>query len=540
VSTSDLPARGFGGRSRIGAPAHTRSVSADVWILCGLIVVAIVIRIITIDNQSLWADEALTAYEAHLPFGAMLGSVVHVETTPPLYFVLIWGWAKLFGTGEVALRSLSTLAGIALVPIAYLSARDLISRWAGVIAAAFVTVNPFLIWYSQEARAYMLLALLTGASFWWFIRARSDLSRRNLAWWAVCSSAAVMTHFFAGFVVGPEALWLLWVARTRMTVLAVGVVAAAQLAMLPFAVGDTSASHGVGWIAAIPRVNRIATTAVEWAGSNIYRRSTTAEGLVGGAALIAIVALLLLVGGDRQTRQGAKVAGAITAFAFVAPLALGLVGQDYFLSRNEIPAFIPMTTVVAAACVAPRARWLGGALAVVLLVLFSVTAVDVQTHPYLERPDWRNVARALGPATVPRAILAADGTTADPLKIYLPGVTWSQPHDRLVMVKEVDVVGATKRLRLVADVPRQSATGTSNAAATSGAGATAVGSSLPRSVSPPAARLLSRFRVDNWIVARFALARPERINIDDLRRRAGEFFRRTPVSLLVFVQPAER
>jgi mannosyltransferase len=539
VSTSDLPARGFGWRSRIAASSHTRSLSAELWILCGLIVLATVIRIITIDNQSLWADEALTAYEAHLPFGAMLGSVVHVETTPPLYFVLIWGWAKAFGTGEVALRSLSTLAGIALVPIAYLSARDLISRWAGVIAAAFVTVNPFLIWYSQEARAYMLLALLSGASFWWFIRARSDPSRRNLTWWVVCSSAAVMTHFFAGFVVGPEALWLLWVARTRTTALAVGVVAAAQLAMLPFAVGDTSASHGVGWIAKIPRVHRIATTVVEWAGSNIYRRSTTAEGLVGGAALIAIVAVLLLVGGDRQTRQGAKVAAAITAFAFVAPVALGLVGQDYFLSRNEIPAFIPMTTVVAAACVAPRARWLGGALAVALLVLFSVTAVDVQTHPYLERPDWRNVARALGPATVPRAILAADGTTADPLKIYLPGVAWSQPHDRLVLVKEVDVVGATKRLRIVAAVRHRGATGTSNAAARAGARATAVGSPVPRSVSPPAARLLSRFRVDNWIVARFALARPERINIDGLRRRAGEFFRRTPVSLLIFTQPAE-
>jgi mannosyltransferase len=463
-----------------------------------------------------------------------------VETSPPLYFVLIWGWAKVFGTGEVALRSLSTLAGIALVPIAYLSARELISRWAGVIAAALVTVNPFLIWYSQEARAYMLLALLSGASFWWFVRARSDPSRRNLAWWVVCSSAAVMTHFFAGFVVGPEALWLLWVARTRMTALAVGFVAAAQLAMLPFAVGDTSASHGVGWIAAIPRVNRIATTAVEWAGSNIYRRSTIAEGLVGGATLIAIVAVLLLVGGDRQTRQAAKVAGTITAFAFVAPLALGLVGQDYFLARNEIPAFIPLTTVVAAACVAPRTRWLGGALAVALLVLFSITAVDVQSHPYLERPDWRNVARALGPATVPRAILAADGTTADPLKIYLTGVTWSQPRDRLRLIEEVDVVGATKRLRLAAAAPRQGATATSNAPVLGGASVTAVGSPVPRSVSPPGARLLSRFRVDNWIVARFGLTRPERVNVDDLRTRAGEFFRRAPVSLLIFVQPPER
>ena len=35
--------------------------------------------------------------------GAMINTVVHVETTPPLYFVLIWAWAHIFGNGEVAL-----------------------------------------------------------------------------------------------------------------------------------------------------------------------------------------------------------------------------------------------------------------------------------------------------------------------------------------------------------------------------------------------------------------------------------------------------
>jgi len=511
-----------------------------VWILCALIAVATVIRIITIDNQSFWTDEALTAHEAHLPFRGMLSSVIHVETTPPLYFVLVWGWAKAFGTSEVALRSVSTLAGIALVPVAYLAARELVSRWAGVLAAAFVTVNPFMIWYSQEARAYMLVALLTGASFMWFVRARADPSVRNLAWWAVCSALAVMTHFFAGFVVAPEALWLLWVARTRATVLAVGVLAAAQGAMLPFAVGDTSASHGVGWIAAVPRVQRIATTAVEWAGSSIYRRATEAEGLIGGAALIVLVALLVAFGGDRQTRQGAKVAAAITGFAFLAPLALGLVGQDYFLSRNEIPAFVPLATLIAAACVAPRTRVLGGAMAVALLAVFSITAVDVQTHPYLQRPDWRSVARSLGPASVPRAILAADGATADPLKIYLPGVSWAQPPGRAVLVKEVDVVGATKRLRLVAAARRGSEVGNLSPRAQAALGVLSVGSPVPRSVSPRGARLLARFRVHNWIVARFALRHPERLNIASLKRLAGRFFRRTPVSLLVFTQPAPR
>ena len=190
-----------------------REIPADVWALIGLTALAALIRLLVIDTQSFWMDEALTAYETHSSFGGMLGTVAHVETTPPLYFVLIWAWAHVFGSGEVGLRSLSTLAGIALVPIAFISARELFSRWAGVLAAAFVAVNPFLVWYSQEARSYMLLAALSGASFLWFNRARENPTGRNLAWWTACSSLAVMTHFFAGFLVAPEALWLLWVSR---------------------------------------------------------------------------------------------------------------------------------------------------------------------------------------------------------------------------------------------------------------------------------------------------------------------------------------
>ena len=58
--------------------SRARAVPADVWAVCALVVIATVIRILTIDNQSFWADEALTAYEAHLPFGAMLNTVAHV------------------------------------------------------------------------------------------------------------------------------------------------------------------------------------------------------------------------------------------------------------------------------------------------------------------------------------------------------------------------------------------------------------------------------------------------------------------------------
>ncbi len=531
MSTSDYSARRFGGPMPPWLDAEaSRPIPAEVWITGVLVVVAAVIRIVVLTNQSYWMDEALTAYEAQLPLGAMLHTVAQVETTPPLYFVLVWTWAHLFGTGEAALRSVSMLAGVALVPLAYLSGRDLVSARAGMIAAALVTFNPFLIWYSQEARAYMLLAALSGASFLWFVRARRKPSRRNLAWWAIWSSLALMTHFFAGFLVAPEAVWLLWSARTRLTAGAVVAVGAVQVAMLPFALVDTG--HGVGWIAQIPRHARVAQAISEWGVSIMYRRATLEEGMLGGAALVVAAGLLLALGGDPRARRGAAVAAVIGGAVWILPLLAALLGQDYFLSRNVIPAVVPLAVVLGAACAARRLRLLGGLLAVVLTAVFAYATIQVQTHAYLQRPDWRSVAHALGTTVVPRAILAANGTTADPLKIYLPHVSWVQLPTQEVWVQEIDVVGDRKQLplrpvRIV--LPKQAPILL-----------TRRGAPTPALEAPRGARLVDRFIVRNWVVGRFVLDHPRRMSVRQLIALAPEYFHRTPAALMVFFQRPER
>ncbi len=531
MSSSDYPARRFGPLPPwLGDAETSRSIPVEVWITGALVVIAAAIRIVVLTNQSYWSDEALTAYEAQLPLGAMLNTVFHVETTPPLYFLLIWAWAHVFGTGEAALRSVSMLAGVALVPITYLSARDLVSPRAGVIAAALVTFNPFLIWYSQEARAYMLLAALSGASFLWFIRARHEPSRRNLAWWAIWSSLALATHFFAGFLVAPEAVWLLWSARTRVAAGAVALVAAVQVAMLPFALVDTG--HGVGWIGQIARHVRVAQAISEWGVSIMYRRTTLREGVLGGAVLLALVLGLLAFGGDRRVRRGAAVAAVIGAAVWFLPLLAGVLGQDYFLSRNLIPAVVPLAVVLGAACAAPRLRVLGALLAVVLSATFIYATIQVQTHAYLQRPDWRSVAHALGAPLVPRAILAANGTTAQPLKIYLPRVDWAQPKSQKVWVEEIDVVGARKQLPLRPvrlDLPKLPPILLSRR-----------GAPTPALVAPRGARLVDRFIVRNWVVGRFMLDHPRQMTINQLMALAPEYFYRTPNALLIFFQRAAR
>ena len=184
----------------IAVPTEARDVSGaalggrvdritfEIWTLVVLTLLGAALRFSTITDQSYWFDEAQAAHEFHLSFGALMSTLGSQETSPPLYFALAWLWARVFGVGEAGLRSFSALAGTALIPITYACGRELVSRRAGLVAAALAAVNPFLIWYSQEAREYMLLGALCGASFLFFARARRHPSAANLQCWAAFSA----------------------------------------------------------------------------------------------------------------------------------------------------------------------------------------------------------------------------------------------------------------------------------------------------------------------------------------------------------------
>src|SRR5437870_5379110 len=145
-------------------------------VLAGLVLAGAALRFSTLDVQSFWLDEAYTATLLGHDFGGMLGALPNSESTPPLYYVLAWLWSKPFGTGEVGLRSLSALFGTLTIPVVYAAARELVSERAGLVAAALAAVNPYLVWFSQEARSYALLALLGALSFLYFARAWRDSS----------------------------------------------------------------------------------------------------------------------------------------------------------------------------------------------------------------------------------------------------------------------------------------------------------------------------------------------------------------------------
>jgi uncharacterized membrane protein len=98
----------------------TPSRSGALWVLAFLTALGVAIRFASLGVQSYHHDEVITVARV-IPgsFTDMLKQVKGSESNPPLYYVLAWGWAKAFGTGEVGIRSLSALFGAVTVPLAY-------------------------------------------------------------------------------------------------------------------------------------------------------------------------------------------------------------------------------------------------------------------------------------------------------------------------------------------------------------------------------------------------------------------------------------
>src|SRR5687767_10491897 len=120
-----------------------------------------VIRFTTLDSQGFWIDEHVQIRTVSQPGSELLPTILDAETQPPLYLVIAKAWQAVFGLGEVGIRSLSAVAGIATIPVVYAAGRLLGSPRAGLIAAALTAASPFMIWYSQEARPYALFGLFS-------------------------------------------------------------------------------------------------------------------------------------------------------------------------------------------------------------------------------------------------------------------------------------------------------------------------------------------------------------------------------------------
>ncbi len=429
--------------------AAARARSRAFWIVAGLTTLAAVLRFATLGVQAYHHDEIVTASRVlRGGFGHAMDAVGFSESAPPLYYALAWLWTQVTGTGEFGLRSLSAVAGVATVPVVYLVGLELRGRRAGLMAAALVAVNPMLLWYSQEARAYALLALLCAVSLLYCVRALHGGGRRDFVLWGIASGLALATHYFAVFPIAAEVVWLLR-RRGRASLPGLGIVGLAGLALAPLAIHQTSLAHAE-WIGNFTLGHRLWETAATFASGEtsdiIARPERPVLALVPLALSLAALGLLAFRG-SREERRAAAVPLSLALAAVGIPALLAVVpaGKDFVLARNVLPALVPLLIAIAIGLTLPAARRLGAIVGAALFAYSLGFCIWASAAPDLQRPDWDVVAAKIGEPEAPRATVTWVLGEAS-LRYYLSSgaiqVTPADGYDWLV--HEVDFVSDGK------------------------------------------------------------------------------------------------
>ena len=204
----------------------------DTLVLVAILLAAGWIRCYALDAKSLWYDEAVSAAGLDFSFAETVGRKADAASVhPPLYFLLLHGWAAVFGDSVFALRWLAALCGVATVAGVYFFMRALCvfsndTQSAGRVAlwaAGLVALHPLQIVSSQQVRGYSLGTALLSWSSWALIRGLTAENRRTGVYWTtwavltvlLCytSNLAVLSVAAQGFFL---AIWLLgryWRAR---------------------------------------------------------------------------------------------------------------------------------------------------------------------------------------------------------------------------------------------------------------------------------------------------------------------------------------
>jgi 4-amino-4-deoxy-L-arabinose transferase-like glycosyltransferase len=372
------------------------------WITAGAvvaIVAGLVLRFLTL--SPLWLDEAQSVAIARLPL-PQLFDALRQDGSPPLYYLLLHGWITLFGTSDLAVRSLSGVFGVLALPLAWRLTRQLAGVRTAQALLLLLATSPFAVRYSSETRMYSLMVLLTVLGG---MAARQVVRRRGP--WPVLAVAAVtaallLTHYWGIYLLAVVGILALLALRTEYRAAALRMITGLVLGGLLF----------LPWVPSF--LVQVAHTGTPWAGRGglqVFPVALTAwrgGNDTAAWALGVLLALLLVVGlltvpAARSWREQALVlelrirrSRAVLFALFAGTLLVAAIAcfatNSATAARYTSVALLPFLALVALGVVAlPSAAFRRGALALTC-ILGLVTVLPTAWTP---RTQAGEVATAL-------------------------------------------------------------------------------------------------------------------------------------------------
>lgn len=388
-----------------------------------ILVLGLLLRLISL-NQSLWLDEAINVLATkHYSLIGMVTEYAQGDFHPPLYFIILWLWAKMFGISEVAVRFPSVVFGVLTILVVYFIGKKLYSRKIGLLSAFLLAINPLHVYYSQEARMYALAALAVAINIFLLVRFLKD-GKFNFFLFAFSNFFILMSDYVAALIFPAElviifltrkiavmtwfkslfmaTMFSIWWIPIFLSQLNIGTVASANLPTWKFVVGSFD-------LKAIP------LTFVKFIIGRINISDKLAYSII--ILLVGFVFLFLLWKGIKTINVfGRK----FLLIWFAVPVVLASVVSlvipiySYFRLLYTLPAFIILISV---GILAFKSRLRLLLLATVILIEITSSLIYLINSSF-QREDWRGLTSFLKTQDTNTPILFESSGVLPPFDYY--------------------------------------------------------------------------------------------------------------------------
>ncbi|QUD87889.1 glycosyltransferase family 39 protein [Phenylobacterium montanum] len=397
------------GPFRLGPSVHPRAPTPHAidLALALILLSGLVFAFVGLAASSYFVDELFTLYLIDHHGGPE--EVVRralTDTGPPGYYLLLYGWSKLAGLSEAAMRLPSAVCAVAAILVFGLGLEGAFSTRARLFAATVAVIERFWFVQSQSARGYALGLLISAGLLVLAVRLRRGVQDGKPVWpyWAgltMLGVAGCMVHFYLALQAG------LMIAYMILTTGGVRLKAALGASGVLFVL--VTAGYGVLLLDHTQQdVHHM------WFGTDpaflVTEAARAVRGVVG-PAIAAALAILAWMGVRRLAKaRGSGEGSDATSLSWPAGLAgFVLVGVPILglgVTMTLAPSFSERNLLIGAPmfwllCATlfdlarPDLSALGGrlALAVIALSLGAAQVVDVEGRFLPTEQEWRASAR---------------------------------------------------------------------------------------------------------------------------------------------------
>lgn len=402
-------------------PAHAATGPAplEYALLSAITLFGLWLRLYALDVVGLWWDEFVTLGRAAWPLSDLLPSLafqgpsdVSLDSSPPLYHLLVHLSLALVGASDTAVKLPSVLAGTATIPVVWLLGRRLFSRTTGLAAAALTAVSLFHIHYSREARPYALYLLCALLGLYCLLRAMDSGKRRDWVGFVAANVAMFYASYLASatfFAEGAIVCGRAWLSRredpagAKRLLQAAGLSALAvfvcYLPWLPGHIFQVRTIHADG-----PVGDRFASAgffAVLKAFTAMFDQSGLPwPAMLGGLALLGLVRLLA-TGRGRSVAALAVWAGSALAMAAVLPTKID-VSIRYLVNLFFLYAYLAAGGVAALVALLPARLPRAAATCLAVLVALGCGWPTAAAFPVYVKRDSPSIKSVLADLAVSR------------------------------------------------------------------------------------------------------------------------------------------